>query len=364
MRIDLNWKAGFEIELSAPNQSTRENLARSLAQKDQRSVERFFHPQSEPSKVVDHPTFENLTQGFRLLDSQGKWLASFVDDLTLQADFNKATHPLSGWYRIVSDDYRFLRLVIMNCNPNDPPETVLEPLADLFGTAIHSQGTGMYRVSDDRGNSVAICASLPGERERPCEIVTAPITSNHHAHLAELLDCAKSLGFLIPKEGATHIHYDADPLCSPRTLARLVRLFTRFGDDLKMLVGVNPNCVRLGAWPSELQQLTASPSFQAMTWPDARQALTTVKLTKFCDFNLWNIARQTKDKHTFEVRILPSTLDAMEILHAAALFESLLTLCCDPADLEDVFSGTFDGLLSVAAMPSNCNRYWQNRLAE
>lgn len=359
MTIAINWKTGFEIELAAPRNVTREDLAKTLAAKTGDRVERFFHPQSEPSKVPGRPTFENLTHGFRLTDIEGQWVASFVDDLTLQADFDKRVPSLPGWCRIVSDDRRLLRLIMLQCDPNDSPEDVLEPLARLFGTEIVCHGSGMFQVSDDRGQSIAICAPLPGERQRPCEIITAPIVSDHHTRLSDLLESAREMGFLLPREGATHIHFDAAPLCSASTIARLVRLLAMFGDDLKQLVGSNPHCVRLGAWPKELQILTDSPEFLAMAWPDARAELSKVKLSKYCDFNLLNIAKEDKAKHSFEIRILPSTLDADEILHTAALFEGLLTFSCGSTNLDNMLSGSFAAFLTAIPMPENCTRYWQ-----
>src|SRR5438046_853017 len=45
-----SWKKGFEIELMAPPGHSREDLARIVAGKKKGSVQRFFHPQAEPSK--------------------------------------------------------------------------------------------------------------------------------------------------------------------------------------------------------------------------------------------------------------------------------------------------------------------------
>ena len=62
-----------------------------------------------------------------------------------------------------------------HCDPDAEGDRALEPLAALFGTEAQRHEAGMVRVVDERGRSVAIDAPLPGERERPCEIVTAPI---------------------------------------------------------------------------------------------------------------------------------------------------------------------------------------------
>ncbi len=329
--MTLGWKMGFEIELLAPAGVTRAMLADRVAERHGGKMRAFFHPQSEPSKVPGRPTFENLTPGFEALDRDGKRIATFVDDITLQADLDRGAKPVPGWYRVVADDARLLRLVIRHCDPEAAGDALLSPLAKLFGTEPQVHESGMVRIVDDRDASVAISAPLPGERERPCEIVTAPLTSDHARILGELLDDACTLGFSVPVEGATHIHFDATPLLSARVIARLVALFSTFGSDLKTLVGANPNCVRLGAWPESLPALVETETFQRLEWPAAREALGELGLSKYCDFNLLNIAMANQAKHTFEVRILPSWLEAEPIIAAAGLFEGLLHWCCGTA---------------------------------
>lgn len=328
MPISLNWKAGFEVELLAPRGRSRRDLADRVAQDIGGSVARYFHPQSEPSKVPGKPLFENLTLGFKVLDQSGAWHASFVDDLTLQADLDRQRAPLSGWYRVVADDVRLLRLAMRHCDAGAAGDDVLDPLAALFGTAPQRREGGMVRIVDDRGASVAICAPLPGERERPCEIVTAPIEAKHEQRLAALLADAQQLGFTVPREGATHIHFDAGKLCSSAAFARFVRLVTRYGAALRDLVGVNPHCIRLGAWPNALITLIDTPGFDDLDWAEAREKLGSVGLGKYCDVNLVNIVNATEAKHTIEIRTLPATLDSGAIIEAAALFEGLLEHAC------------------------------------
>lgn len=329
MTIALTWKAGFEVELLAPAGFSRKSLAERVAARHGGAIRRFFHPQSEPSKVPGTPVFENLTLGFEVTDADGQPVARFVDDLTLQADLNKQARPVAGWYRILADDNRLLRLVMRHCDGEADLADVLRPIAALFGTEPAVNEAGMVRIADEEGASVAIGAPLPGERERGCEIITIPFEAGHEAKLTALLEDAQALGFLIPKEGATHIHFDAELLCSARAIAALVATLERFGPALKQLVGVNENCVRLGAWPPALATRVMEPSFLTLDWPDVQSELQQMKLTKYCDFNLANIALGNRAKHTFEVRVLPATLDAGEIIRAAALFEALLRWCSD-----------------------------------
>jgi hypothetical protein len=357
--MQLTWKMGFEVELMAPPGGSRADLAERVARRLGGRARRLFHPQSEPAP--GRPAFENLTLGFEVVDADGRRLAAFVDDLTLQHGLDRQAAPRPGWFRIVADDGRLLQLAMAHCDPAAPLSEVLSPLAALFGTAPQPQPSGMVRVVDARGASVAIGAPLPGERERPCEIVTAPIQADHARVLGDLLADARAEGFGLPLEGATHIHFDAAPLLSAPAIATLVETLLVHGEGLKRLVGANPHCVRLGPWPEALAALVRQPGFDALAWPQAAAALAGVGLTKYCDYNLLNIALATPGKHTFEVRVLPTGLDAAPMLEAAALFEGLLRWCATakaprrpPRDLA--------ALIGALPLRREASRSWRPRL--
>ncbi|MEC4885385.1 MAG: amidoligase family protein [Scytonema sp. PMC 1070.18] len=320
----LNWKIGFEIELIAPRGLNRQDLAEAIAKANDGSVRRIFYPQSEPSQVPGTPVFQNLTLGFEVVDRQGCLIAKCVDDLTLQDDLDKTQQPKLGWYRIVSDDQRLLELVTCQADPSLPLSEVLKPIASLFATHLETGPGGMIRISDRTGNPIAIGAPLPGERERPCELITPPIDTNHFERLENLLSTARSLSFTIPVEGATHLHFDAQPLCSPRVFANLVNILWTHGANLKRMVGTNPNCRRLGMWDMELLAIVNEPGFCEMTWSEAQAYLAKLELTKYCDFNLKNLVHSIPEKFTFEARIFPAWIDPQPIVEAAALMEAIL----------------------------------------
>lgn len=357
----IGWKAGFEIELMMPRGRSRTDLALRVARRCGGTVSRFFHPQSEPSKVPGRPTFENLTPGFRVRDGAGRLVASFVDDLTLQAGLNKDAPPREGWYRIVSDDGRLLRLLARHADAESELEGALMPFAQLFGTELERHDGGMLRVVDERRVSVAIGAPLPGERERPCEIVTAPILEDHGAILSALLDDAAAEGCAVPLESATHVHFDAAALQDARVVAALVDVLSRHGDSLKRLVGFNPHCVRLGRWPEALAALTRSAAFAEMAWPEARAALMQTGLTKYCDYNLLNLAADHRDKHTFEVRVMPTSLTAQPILLATALFEGVLRWAVGPGREGAPVSSGVSGLIAGLGLARDVERHWLDR---
>ena len=320
----LNWKIGCEIELLAPFGLSRKDLAESIAEANNGTVRRIFYPQSEPSKVPGTPLFHNLTLGFEVIDRQGNLIAKCVDDLTLQDDLDKSHPSKPGWYRIVSDDTRFLQLITCQAKAEQSKSEVLHPIADLFGTHVEQGVEGMVRVADNTGNPIAIAAPLPGERERPCELITPPIDTNHLEKLEVLLKTARLLNFTIPVEGATHIHFDALPLCSAHVFANLVNVFYAHGGNLKRLVGTNAKCRRLGNWNISLLKLVNESSFRELPWQQARTKIAKLELTKYCDFNLKNLIHPVPDKLTFEARIFPVWLDSQPIIEAAALCEAIL----------------------------------------
>jgi Putative amidoligase enzyme len=322
----INWKIGIEVELLAPPGKSRRDLAREIAQQHQGSIRAFFHPQSEPSKVPGMPMFHNLTLGYEVCDAQHKWIASCVDDLTLQFDLNRNAAPKPGWYRIVTDEERILRLIGRHADPQQQLAEVMQPIAWLFGTEPEIGPGGMIRVDDEVGASIAIAAPLPGERERPCELITAPMSTNHQARLENLLDSARKLGFTAPLEGATHIHFDATAFQSAEAIANLVNLLWSYGNILRQLMGTNPHCKRLGNWPKSLLELVSTPEFRALSWDEASTKLKQIELTKYCDFNLVNCIQNLPHKNTIEVRILPVWLESQPIIDAAALFAAILEL--------------------------------------
>ncbi len=315
--LKRGWRVGVEVELLAPPGRSRRDLAELLAGRiSGGSFERFFHPQSEPSEVPGRPVFHNLTLGYRVLDQKGRWVASCVDDLTLQHDLIRSAPPCPGWYRIASDDRRLLYLTLEHADPCAPVNEVLQPLARMFGTAPVEGPGGMVKVNDRTGASVAIAAPLPGERERPCELVTAPLRSEDLLPLEDYLEAARRLGFTAPREGATHLHFDAAPFQNTRAFSALVLALAEQGERLKSSLGYNPHCRRLGAWPQGLVSLVSEPSYLELSWEEASSRALATGLSKYCDYNLLNVVDGRTELNTVEVRVLPVHLEAAPILEA------------------------------------------------
>ena len=351
------WKKGFEIELLAPTGSSRKHLADRIADTAGGTVHTRFYPQSEPSLVPGLPVFETLVLAFDVVDVNGNQIALFTDDLTLTADLNRSAPPEPGWMRILSDDARILALAERHCDPGQPRDRVLEPLAELFGTELERSSDGICKVVDSLKRSVAMAAELPGERDRPCEIITPPVTGDPAVVLRPLLTAAREMEFTIPAEAAVHVHFDAEPLCSAQVLSKLILALETHRDFLRKHLRTNPRCSRLGPNSAEILDLLRSETFQTAHWPEARKLLSARKPTKYCDFNLFNIAHALPAKHTFEVRILPGSLEVEEILAGAAMFECILNWAVnasDPAIPEDG-----DAFLEIIGLTDAQLNFWR-----
>ncbi|MEY3014407.1 MAG: hypothetical protein RIT45_3142 [Pseudomonadota bacterium] len=86
----------------APRGASRATLAERIAHAQAGRVRRGFLAQTEPSKASGVEVFDNLTLAFRVERPDGRWIASCVDDLTLQHDLDRSgTNPncrqLGAW---------------------------------------------------------------------------------------------------------------------------------------------------------------------------------------------------------------------------------------------------------------------------
>ncbi|MBE9138962.1 amidoligase family protein [Nodosilinea sp. LEGE 07088] len=326
----LPGKVGLEIELMAPRGSSRQALAEAIALASEGSVSRIFYPQSEPSQIPGTPVLENLTLGFEARDAQHQAIAWCVDDLTLQADCDRTCPAQPGWYRIVGDDIRLMQIVGRLTDANLPLTEVLQPVAQTLGLELDQGPEGMVKLTDDLGPPIAVAAPLPGERERPCELITPPLTAEQLPQLGRYLDLARQLNFFAPTEGATHLHFDGPPLCSAPAIRNLVNLLWTYGPTLKWWMGTNSRCQRLGQWPLDLLALVQDPDWEALPWEQARERLKTIPLTKYCDFNLKNLVYAPRHKHTFEIRILPVYLELPPLMEAIEVMAGVVRRAIAP----------------------------------
>jgi hypothetical protein len=234
---------------------------------------------------------------------------------------------------------------------------VLLPVAALFRTALTREAGDVLRLPDEMGAPVALVTTLPGERERPCELITAPMAEGHEARLDALLATARGLGFTVPAEAAVHLHFDAAPLKEAAVFRRLVETVRRHGLALRRIVRTNPRCRRLGALPDALFALVRQRGFDSLPWSEAEALLRELELSKYVDFNVLNLVHDMPGKPTFEVRILPGSIDTAEIVDWALLFEAILRWCVAPGSERDG-AGDIARLIGSLPAPEDRKKDW------
>lgn len=325
MSARLRQRTGFEIELMAPRGISRHTLALKLASRCNGHVQPVWHHDSEPSLVPGLGRFLHLTQGFEVHRGTGELVCTLVDDVTLIADLDSQAGPAPGWHRVLTDDSRLLGLLAEHSDPGGTLPTALGAAANLWRVRVQQHGD-VYRLDDAGGATIALAAPQGGERERPCEIVTPPLVTEHGAALEELLAPARELGFTVPREAAVHLHLDGAQFRQAPVLANVIRLFAHWREALRSLLQTNPACRRLAPLPLELvRAVEGTPSYE-----DLRQAAALGGLSKFFDINLTQLFADNPIRDTIEVRILPGAIHTDDIINRAGLIELLLERCLDP----------------------------------
>ncbi|GAB1646543.1 amidoligase family protein [Krasilnikovia sp. MM14-A1259] len=325
MTAALHRRTGFEIELMAPAGRSRRSLAEELARRCGGRIRPVWHHDSEPSLVPGLGRFLHLTQGFAVYDRDDALLCTLVDDITLVAGLDPDSPAAPGWFRILSDDHRLLRLLAAQSDPGGTIGTALDATARFWGVTA-DRVDDVYRLDDGDGATIALAAPLVGERERPCEIVTPPLVRDHRAALEYLLGPARELGFTVPAEAAVHLHVDGGPFRTPYALANLIRLFGHWRAPLRTILQTNPACTRLAPLPEPLITVADNvPSYDEL-----RAVAADVRLTKYFDVNLTQLLTGKPVRDTVEIRILPGTNDPAAIMDSAAVVELLLDRCTDP----------------------------------
>jgi hypothetical protein len=347
---ELRRRIGFEIELMAPPGVSRRTLAMDVAGRCGGSVRPVWHHDSEPSLVPGLGRFLHLTQGFEVRRRDGSPVCTLVDDVTLLHGLDPRAPAIPGWFRILTDDTRLLRLLAAQCDPGGKLSQVLDPVARLWGTEVQQHGR-IHRLNDAAGATIALASPAGGERERPCEIVTPPMATGHRAALAELLGPAAALGFTVPREAAVHLHVDGAPFRDPAALANVVRLFAYYREALREVLATNPACRRLAPLPAPLVDAVAGTP----ATDELRKAAADGGLTKFFDVNLTQVLTDDPVRDTVEIRILPGSVDPDEIVHRAALIELLLDRCLDPDPIRPPAdpASAVETLLEMAAQSLN-----------
>jgi len=75
-----------------------------------------------------------------------------------------------------------------------------------------------------------------------------------------------------------------------------------------------------------------------------------------------NVIHDVPGKPTFEVRILPGSMDAREIARWAALFEAILWHCVNTVSAAEVAHESLSDLIAELQLDDRDKQYWLGRL--
>ena len=150
------------------------------------------------------------------------------------------------------------------------------------------------------------------------------------------------------------------------TYDREGRRYARCVDDLTLQADLDRNaaakdCRRLGNLPEKLFELTQQSDFASLSWRAAQARLKELSLSKFVDFNVLNLVHDVPEKPTFEVRILPGSMDMAQIVDQAMLFEAILKWCVAPGTASMADNGIADFVTQLPA-PEERKRNWIERV--
>lgn len=321
---------GIEIELLAPSGMDRRVLAQALAAGVDGSVLPYFELGAEPSAHSEVDIFFNLTPAFAVTSNSGRPVATLVDDPTIIADLNCSAPPKPGWHRVVSDDRRLLRLLERHLDPMDPAGPSLEALCQFLGLDVDERD-GVHRLTDSDGASLALVTRLPGERERPTEVVSPPLTAaTVRDWLLLVLETAVDLGFTAPVEGAVHLHFDARPFDDSHAFRRLAHWYWSRQHLLRDVVGTNLGCRMLAPWPQGVLDAVSSSEYLSNPWSEVKRYLARLFGHNYFDINVMNLLRGDEKKLTIEMRFFPVSLDVNLILSWVWAMGGVLSLLARP----------------------------------
>ena len=310
----MTYRIGVELELLAPAGKTRADLAERLAEELDGRVVRGWHLDSEPSAHPDIEVFRHLTPAFDVVDGAGEQVVRIVDDVTIKADLDKKVPSPDGWTRVLSDDARILRMLTPRLPDVVEDFDQVASIAAEFGLGCEDKG-GAYRFHDDSDASVALVTGVPGEKSRVAECISPPLASGVADWLQLVAGSAASLGFTVPTEGATHLHYDADLFRDPHVFQRVVWAFGEDHEPIRERFATNPDCTRLGALPPSLVELVSSDGYAELSWDEVVEKSRALgEVTKYADVNLLHLITDKPRIQTVEFRMLPSTLDVAQLL--------------------------------------------------
>lgn len=293
-------RVGLELELLAPEGSTRLTLARALASKWGARVQSGFKYHGAGFLPEGRPDCR-LSEAFRVVRGK-EVLATLVDDPTIVDDLDSRDERRVPLAR--TDDVR-LALWLERRSWAASSSKRLSALVKEFD-AREVDGV----VFEPLGHPLVAWTTEPAQRQRVCEVVLPPLTGPALGRaLQEVCAVASKLGFLIPAEGAVHAHFDAAAFRSTKALRRLMSRWMKERSTALRVLEPNPRCRKLGPYDDAVMRVVKQAD-DALPFATFAAALELAGLHRAVDVNVLGVVERFPKQPTVEVRCLPSTLDA------------------------------------------------------
>ncbi|MEM9893553.1 MAG: amidoligase family protein [Actinomycetota bacterium] len=315
---------GIELELLAPPRRSRRRLADEIAGKIGGRVAMNWHYDSDRSQHPEFGSFAYLTPAFDVIGRHGRAFVRLADDATIVTDLDRTAPGAQGWRRLLAGDREWLNRLKPYLAPlADLDERVAEAAAAL-DLRVEPRGRRLCLLDGD-GGLVAEVAGVTGERPRVAEAISPPLTSGVETWVELVIGTADELDFGLPIEGATHLHYDAEPFRTPAAFRRLVLAFSGDLADVRRRFASNTNCRGIGPLDPALAAVVQADDYDGLSWEEVRQRCrATGVVTKYCDVNLQHILADVPRIDTVEFRMLPATLDPAQFAHLHGEVEALI----------------------------------------
>lgn len=325
-------RTGFELELLAPRGKARRDLAEALAAKlgAGTRIEYGLKYHSDAIHASRRPVC-HLTPAYRIRTSDGRVLATIVDDNTINKDLDADAPDQPELFRFVVDDLRIaIWLERHSWTHAWGLDTIFAQLTKTFDGTVLPRGVHPAQhpehrvVIDPVGHALGVVALYGGERERVSEIVTAPLWPyEREAVLDLLLETAAGLGFACPHEAALHLHLDRQPWMNTGSLKRLILGFSEARTSILETLSPNPACTKLG--PFSARTIEAAGSSASMNFDAFCKLLRATGATKYADINILGLINEPPLHPTLEVRCLPMSMEAARIEALTREVERFLT---------------------------------------
>lgn len=323
-RAAMPRRVGIELELLAPPKRSRRRLADEIAGKIGGRVVMNWHYDSDRSRHPEFGSFAYLTPAFDVVGKHGRALVRLADDATIATDLDRTAPGAKGWRRLVAGDRDWLTRLKPYLAPLAEIDENVERAAAALDLRVEPRGRRLCLL-DTAGELVAEVAGVTGERPRVAEAISPPLSSGVAEWIDLVAGTATELDFGLPIEGATHLHYDAEPFRAPAAFRRLVLAFSGDLADVRRRFASNTNCRGIGPLDPALTAVVEAGDYDSLSWDEVRRRCrATGVVTKYCDINLQHILADVPRIDTVEFRMLPATLDRDQFAHLHGEVEALI----------------------------------------